>query len=423
MPPWSRQPYELHYDFAGRLLAYTLPEKAGKVVYNYDKDHGLNLQSVFGDSRSIDYEYYPGSHLIKNIQVTEEDVFFGLNTGMIYHFGLLKEVSTTFDTRKDLVMDDINIKYTYDGSARLGGITTQIGKHPPDVRMYKYNSRSGKLDGVKDLRIRYESLRKTIIQDISKSFSLTRDLDSYGRLEEIVIRINGYEQFRLKLEYKTSLDLISAKSISLARGSPTSEAYNYTKDLSLKSVKSEVGHDWSFEYDVNGNIMSINRGEKLTNFVLDGGDRIAMVNSQEYVAYDERGFVIKRGETNYNYNVFGQMESAYEAGRFSIRFYYDDVGRIVGKRDHRGNVVQFLYTNPYNNASVTHVHYPKAQRTYTFIYEESSGHLVAMDQMDKRYYIGMNLMFILIFFPKLKFSQSNINELQILFKTSLVFVC
>ena len=62
--------------------------------------------------------------------------------------------------------------------------------------MYKYNSRTGKLEGVKDLRTRYESLRKTVIQDITKSFSLTRDLDSYGRLEEIVIRINGYEQFR-----------------------------------------------------------------------------------------------------------------------------------------------------------------------------------------------------------------------------------
>ena len=57
--------------------------------------------------------------------------------------------------------------------------------------------------------------------------------------------------------------------------------------------------------------------------------------SQEYVTYDERGFVIKRGETNYNYNVFGQMESAYEAGRFSIRFHYEDVGRIIAKRDHR----------------------------------------------------------------------------------------
>ena len=124
----AREYLKLHYDFTGRLLAYTLPEKSGKVVYNYDKQHGFNLENIFGDSRSIDYEYYPGSHLIKNIQVTEEDVFFGMNTGMIYHFGLLKEVSTTFDTKKDLVMDDINIKYTYDGSARLGGITTQIGK-------------------------------------------------------------------------------------------------------------------------------------------------------------------------------------------------------------------------------------------------------------------------------------------------------
>ena len=53
------------------------------------------------------------------------------------------------------------------------------------------NSRTGKLEGVKDLRIRYESLRKTIIQDVTKSFSLTRDLDSFGRLEETVIRING----------------------------------------------------------------------------------------------------------------------------------------------------------------------------------------------------------------------------------------
>ena len=47
-----------------------------------------------------------------------------------------------------------------------------------------------------------------------------------------------------------------------------------------------------------------------------------------------------------------------------------------------------MYANPYNNASVTHVHYPKAQRTYHLIYDEDSGHLVAMDQMDSRYYIG-----------------------------------
>lgn len=277
LPPWSRQPYELHYDFGGRLLALTLPEQSGKVVYVYDK---LRLNSVFGDSRSIDYDYYPNSNLIKNIEVSEEDSNFGFNANLIYHYGLLKEVTTNYKTNKDLVLDDVNIKYTYDGSARLAGLTTQIGKQVPEVVMYKYNSRMGKLEGIKDLRIRFDSLRKTVIQDITKSFSLTRDLDSYGRLEEVVIRINGYEQFKLKLEYVRELDLIRSKSITLAKGSPISEIYEYTKDLSLKSVVSEATQDWIYDHDINNNVVSVKRGEKSTSFVMDGGDRIAMVNSQ-----------------------------------------------------------------------------------------------------------------------------------------------
>ena len=136
------------------------------------------------------------------------------------------------------------------------------------------------MEGVKDLRIRYESLRKIVVQDLTKSFSLTRDLDSYGRMEQLVIRINGYEQYRLKLDYLQDLNMVKTKSISLARGSPISETFDYTSDLALKTVKSEVGQDWNFNFDANGNIINVKRGEKLTKFILDGGDRIAMVNSQ-----------------------------------------------------------------------------------------------------------------------------------------------
>ena len=386
LAPWSRQPYELHYDFAGKCISQTLPEQSGKIIYNYDANQ--RLESVFGDSKAIEYTFYPDSNLIQKVQVSEEDTGFAVNTNMVYHYGLLKEVTTNFKPTNDLIVDKLNVKYTYDGSARIGGIITQIGKHEPHAITYKYNTRTGRLEGLKDLRMRYESLRKTVIQDLSKSFSLTRDLDSYGRLEETIIRINGYEQFRLKLEYLTDLDLISARSISLARGSPTSEAYEYSPDLSLETVKSEVGQDYHYAFDVNGNVVSVRKAEKETNFVLDGGDRIAMVNGKDYVSYDERGYVVKRGETRYHYNVFGQMVSAYEPNRFSVTFYYDDIGRIIAKRDHRNNVVQFAYANPYNNASVTHIHYPKAAKTYHMIYEEESGHLIAMDTPESRYYIG-----------------------------------
>ena len=79
--------------------------------------------------------------------------------------------------------------------------------------------------------------------------------------------------------------------------------------------------------------------------------------------YDERGFVTRRGEQWYAYNSLGQMESAWEKGRFSVRFLYDDRGRLVAKRDHKDNAVQFVYANPLANSTVTHVHYPVAGRT------------------------------------------------------------
>ena len=51
------------------------------------------------------------------------------------------------------------------------------------------------------MRIRHESLRKTLIEDVTKSFSSTRDLDIHGRLDTLVINIKGYEKYKLKLEY------------------------------------------------------------------------------------------------------------------------------------------------------------------------------------------------------------------------------
>ena len=98
-----------------------------------------------------------------------------------------------------------------------------------------------------------------------------------------------------------------------------------------------------------------------------------MYGDKEFTTYDQRGFVVRRGQQRYTYNSFGRMTSASEAGRFSVKFYYDDIGRIIAKRDHRKNVVQFLYGNPFNNKSVTQVHYPKASRTYHLIYDEDSG--------------------------------------------------
>ena len=66
---------------------------------------------------------------MKSIQVSEEDYFlFGMKVEMRYHFGLLKDHRMSFDKDDKLVLDNIYTKYTYDGSARIAGISTQIGR-------------------------------------------------------------------------------------------------------------------------------------------------------------------------------------------------------------------------------------------------------------------------------------------------------
>ena len=135
--------------------------------------------------------------------MTEEKLSYGMRAEVRYHLGLMKDHRMTFDKDDKLVLDNVYTKYTYDGSARVAAIATQIGRQELESVQYKYNAKTGRLEGTKDLRIRHESLRKTVIEDITKTFSYTRDTDAHGRLDTIVININGYEQFRMQLQYNS----------------------------------------------------------------------------------------------------------------------------------------------------------------------------------------------------------------------------
>lgn len=108
--------------------------------------------------------------------------------------------------------------------------------------MFKFKS-GGRLEVVKDLRIRYESFRRTVMEDAAKTYILTKDLDAYGRLDGIVMRINGYEQMRTKYTYDPE-NRVATKTVSLG-GSPVITVYTYNVDGQLQSVKSDDGiDDW-----------------------------------------------------------------------------------------------------------------------------------------------------------------------------------
>ena len=49
--------------------------------------------------------------------------------------------------------------------------------------------------------------------------------------------------------------------MTLGRGSPASQFYLYNANNQLEKVKSDGNDNWTFSYDVNGNVVSVARDD------------------------------------------------------------------------------------------------------------------------------------------------------------------
>ena len=134
---------------------------------------------------------------------------------------------------------------------------------------------------------------------------------------------------------------------------------------------------------MNGNIVSVTEAGQRATLGYDSGDRVVQFGDLEFVTYDPRGFVIRRGEQRYSYNTFGQMVRAFEPGKFAVEFYYDDRKRLVGTQDHRGATIQYIYGNPDKQEQVTEIHYPKKGRTRHLFYDED-GLIIGLQEGNDR---------------------------------------
>jgi RHS repeat-associated protein len=165
-------------------------------------------------------------------------------------------------------------------------------------------------------------------------------------------------------------------------------AYNANNQINIvRSTSPPEGTSWVYAHDVNGNVVSVTEQGQRVTLGYDAGDRVVQFGDLEFVTYDERGFVIRRGEQRYAYNALGQMTRAFEPGKFAVQFFYDAERRLIGCQDHRGGVVQYMYANPGQARRVTHVHYPKLGHTTQLLYDED-GLLMALETMDSRLYVG-----------------------------------
>ncbi len=386
--PWSRAAYESHYDALGGLVAKVFPAQSGKIVHRYTQSGQPKI--TVGGATVISYHYFSGNGMVKNVERTDEDMGLHMRSELKYHLGLLKEIHTVYHCRdENTQMAEVKLKYQFDGRARLSTVLSSIGREESTAISYQYDLTTGAFKGIDDLRLRQESLRKTLMEDTSGLFSNRRQYDMHGRLASQTMRVRDRDVFTIAFSYNGE-NQIRERQVQVDSAGARTTLYEYNADGQLEKA-TDGQESWTYTHDVNGNMVSMTRGRLTVSLGYDSGDRVTMLGQAEYVTYNKQGFVSRRGKQRYAYNGLGQLQSASEPGRFSVIFYYDSIGRLVGKRDHADQVVQFVYANPTKPSLVTHMHYPKAERTYQFLHDDQDT-LVALDSPEGRYWIATDLL-------------------------------
>ena len=64
------------------------------------------------------------------------------------------------------------------------------------------------------------------------------------------------------------------------------------------------------------------------------------------VVYDPNGFVTAIDSSKFLFNARGQLTEYMSEGEVRVRYYYDQLSRVVGWTDSRGAGAQYFYTNP-----------------------------------------------------------------------------
>ncbi|XP_067120237.1 teneurin-m-like isoform X3 [Centruroides vittatus] len=377
LSPGVKHPYVLQYNDQGQILAKLYPKNRGRVVYHYNDDS--RLQTVFCGEERTDYHYYEQSALLKSVSKSVPDL--DTRVDYRYHGSLLKEEKLRYNSRSGL--DGAKFRYRYE--SKLTTVEVEVnGKSTMETR-YRYNTETAVLEQVQQFLVHRPKINSIFIQDDMRHYSKTIGLDVYGRIVVLAVTLWNKEIFSLSLTYDSRSRIKQSQTKIGRDGGSVLTNYTYTVDGFLEEVNNN--DVWKFIYDINGNMKSVWEGKRQVSLRYDDGDRLIGYGDVELYVADVRGFVVQRGEEKFRFNAKGQLTHAFELHQYEVHYYYDTSERLSARRDHRGNITQFFYTDPKHPAHVTHIHYPKNGITFVLIYDTNS-HLMYMQQGNNKYYVA-----------------------------------
>lgn len=376
--PSSRDMYKIQYNDAGDVLSIIYPSNSGRINYIYNK-HG-KLEVTLGGLHSATFTYQESTGLLKVVDIIQAN--FEVKIEYKYHGGLIKEQRHKYGIKTGL--DNLHIKYQFDGNGRVISIDIDINGKAILPYICKKNSNTGNLETIHDLSVLHSTFNRTSIQDtVTKLYFNTIERDSIGRPHIKTIHVNGKEVYKLVIDYNNH-GRIKHRKIIIGRSVYT-DSVTYDSDGHVTHVTGSGS--WKYNYDENGNIITIMEQDEKSSLIYDTGDRVVQVGELLRYTYDSRGFLIQRGNEKFQYDDNGLLIHAIKKDGYKVWFFYDHMSRLIASKDDQGNTTQFLYTSLESASLITHVHYPTHNKTILCLYDENE-HLIGFVSNNERFYVA-----------------------------------
>jgi len=337
------------YDVLNRLTALTSP--AGTTTYAYDA-LGRRTAVTRPDGQTLALGYDTGGRLsaltLSGSQVTT--YAYGATTG----------------TLSSITAPGSTLSYTYDGS--LLKTTTWAGTVAGSVsRNYDTNFRitSQSVNGANTVSFGYDtdslltSAGSLLITRHSSHGLITgttlgtvtdsRSYSGFGELSSYTANVSGAPVFSVTYT-RDKLGRITQK-VETIQGVTDTYDYLYDQAGRLKEVKKNGTVAATYNYDTNGNRLSLVTPSGTTTGTYDAQDRLTQYGSTSYgySANGELQSTTTGGQTTtYSYDVLGNLKSVVGPTGFTIEYVVDGQNRRIGKKVNGTLMQGSLYQNQLN---------------------------------------------------------------------------
>ena len=386
--PGSSDPYTTYWDLAGNLLQLRPPGNKGLVLQRYSAE-GRKEAIVAGD-RSTLFQYNQQG-LLTHIEHMREVV---LRTTLGYNQGLLTDMRIKFNAKSALA--DAKFSYDHDKNLNIKRIRGRIGGQPiPRVGLYFGKETWGGGSDMGDFILQNRGLNGSVLSDGKVRYSRG---DAF-----LTLTIDDKEAFRADYIFN-ECNKIKEGQMLLKRASgffKQTKRYSYDDDGQLLEVR-ENSHVWKYDYDSNGNMIKLLFGKSDHLFSYDDWDQLIQYN-QAVLAYDSLGRVVrnyKQQHFSYGSNSLLKKitQSAGTRREWSVKYFYDEQNRLIGRKDSGGNLTQYHYTRLDRPFLVTHVYTPREGKLSSLVYDEQDRLIYVQVNQDKYYVVCDQVLAPFLFF-------------------------